>query len=254
MQNKEILKLIKLNASLLELHNENEFKVRSYSSAAYTLDKINIQLSSLSLPELEKLQGVGKSIASKIFEISKNNTFSELQDLLANTPPEVVEMLDIKGIGPKKVRLIWKELEIVTIEQLVVACKDGRIAKLKGFGDKLQEEILEFLEFKAASKGKNYYGDVESTALELEVVLKERLKTEKVSVTGEIRRKLEVVEVLQYVVGTNLHGEATLAEQKLKLKLSCILKVNLLRNVTFIHAAKGILQAKLRMECHYSAF
>ena len=85
MQNKEILKLIKLNASLLELHNENEFKIRSYSSAAYTLDKINLQLSTLSLPELEKLQGVGKSIAGKIFEISQNNTFSELQELLAKS-------------------------------------------------------------------------------------------------------------------------------------------------------------------------
>ena len=105
MRNKEILKLLKFTASLLELHNENEFKIKSYNSATFNLDKVKVQLSALSVQELEQISGIGKGIAAKIFEISKHNTFAELEQLIADTPVEVVQMLDIKGIGPKKVQI-----------------------------------------------------------------------------------------------------------------------------------------------------
>ena len=202
MRNKEILKLLKFTASLLELHNENEFKIKSYNSATFNLDKVKVQLSALSVQELEQISGIGKGIAAKIFEISKHNTFAELEQLIADTPVEVVQMLDIKGIGPKKVRAIWKELEITTIEALTIACKEGRVAALKGFGEKIQEEILEYLAFIEASKGKVYYADVEQAALDLEILLKEKLNTEKVALVGDIRRKLDVVERLQYIITT----------------------------------------------------
>jgi DNA polymerase (family 10) len=202
MENKEILKLLKLNGKLLELHGENEFKIRSYNNATYQLDKTNVKLSSLSLQELEQIQGVGKSIAQKIIEITENRTFSELQKLLEKTPKGVVEMLGITGLGPKKVSTIWHELGIDSIQLLEIACKEGKIAPLKGFGERLEEEILEYLVFIEESKGKFFYADAEKDAQLVEKVLQNIFGKEYASLAGAMRRKLEVADKVEFLVGT----------------------------------------------------
>ena len=141
MSNDEIIEILDLTAKLLELHGENDFKVRAYTVAVYNLDKTTEDLTQLSVNQLSLLQGVGKSIATKIDEIVHSGTLQEMQELLAKTPEGVVEMFGIKGIGPKKVRQIWQELNIVDTRELLLACENGEVAKLKGFGDKIQETI-----------------------------------------------------------------------------------------------------------------
>ena len=130
MGNSEIIEILKLTSVLLELHDENVFKIKGYSNAVYNLEKRSENLSSLTQAELEQIEGVGKSIAGKINEINTSGRLEELNKLLEITPVGVVDMLSIKGIGPKKIRTIWKELNIESKEQLLSAIHSTKNEKL----------------------------------------------------------------------------------------------------------------------------
>jgi DNA polymerase (family X) len=198
MDNQYILNQLELTAKLLELHDQNEFKIRGFSTAAFSLDKYAGDLTTLPLDDLSKLQGVGKSIALKIDEIRTNGTFQELTDLLANTPEGVVQMFDIKGIGPKKVKLIWKELNLTDVHELLLACENGEVAKLKGFGDKIQATIKESILFAQSKAAKLRMHRGEALANELYASL--RPLFEKVKIVGDVLRKNEEVDLVQIVV------------------------------------------------------
>ncbi len=206
MENEDIISLLALTGKLLELHDENPFKVKAYPSAVFNLEKINIPLAGMALADLEKLDGVGKGIAQKINEINASGTFAELQTLIANTPPGVLDMLDIKGIGPKKVRTIWKELGVEDKQALMQACEENKVAQLKGFGEKTQETIKQSLLYAEGQKGKVFYSETEPVALHLLEILKTKFPL--ASVSGEFRRKLEVIELLSFVIGCDHVGEA----------------------------------------------
>ena len=199
MSNEEIVALLELTVKLLELHDENEFKIKNLSFAVRSLDKESADLMSLSLEQLAGLQSVGKSVAGKIDEMRKTGTSQELRDLLAKTPEGLLEMLQIKGIGPKKVRAIWQELSITDNRELLLACENGEVAKLKGFGDKIQATIKESILYAQSNTGKLRMEKGE----ELAQILFDRLEKqfEQVEIVGDIRRKNEIVHSIQLVVG-----------------------------------------------------
>ncbi|MER2996113.1 DNA polymerase/3'-5' exonuclease PolX [Pontibacter populi] len=208
MENKKIIRLFKLAAELMELHDENPFKVRSYVNGAATLELVEEPLAGMSQATLEGIQGVGKGIAAKIIEINETGSFEELDQMLAATPPGVVEMLRIKGIGPKKVRTIWKELGTETVEELLDACEQDKLSKLKGFGAKTQENIKQALLFTQQNRGKLLYAEAEPSAEELLQTIKQALPDAKVEVVGDVRRRMEIVESLQFVVATDAFKDA----------------------------------------------
>ena len=107
MSNKEIAKLLKMTTSLLELHGENQFKIRTYSNAVFNIEKQEQDLSAKSQQELEELDGIGKGLAQSIVQIQEKGSFDMLDELIAKTPEGIVEMLSLKGIGPKKIKLVW---------------------------------------------------------------------------------------------------------------------------------------------------
>jgi len=203
LDNNTILKQLKLLAALMELHDENSFKIRGYQNAIFNLDKTDIELGELSLEALEKIDGIGKSIAKTISEINTNGVSVSLQEYLNTTPQGIVELLDIKGIGPKKIKVLWKELGIESGHELKEAANAGLVAKLKGFGDKTQQTIINALEFKEANANKLHYADAEQLVSEII----ERLKSIQPEIiceaTGEIRRKMEVIELIDILVGLN---------------------------------------------------
>ncbi|MFL5731091.1 MAG: DNA polymerase/3'-5' exonuclease PolX [Cytophagaceae bacterium] len=201
MQNQEIINQLKLASMLMELHEENAFKIRGYQNAVFNLDKVTVELATLSLEELTGLEGIGKGIAAKIHDLCNKNEFAELNELLEKTPKGIIEMLDIKGIGPKKVRTIWKELKIEDKESLLTACNENKISALKGFGEKTQEAIKLALVFTEAHKEKFLYAEAEESALKLEKDIQALKISDLVSLSGEIRRKLEVVETVQVIIG-----------------------------------------------------
>ena len=212
LENKKIIKLFKLTAELLELHDANPFKVRGYANAVAALELVEEPLAVKPQAELESIAGVGKGIAAKVVEISATGSFEELDQMLASTPPGVVEMLSIKGIGPKKVRLIWKELGTETLEELLEACEQDKLSKIKGFGAKTQETVKQALLFTQQNRGKLLYAEAESAAEELLASIKEVLPGARAEVAGDIRRRLEIVESLQLVVESN---DPAAAQEKL---------------------------------------
>ena len=208
MDNRALTRAFKLAAQLMELHDENPFKIRAIEGTANALDALSFPVSEIERSGLPDRTGLSKTAAAKVAELLDTGTFSELQRLLEATPPGVVEMLSIKGIGPKKIRSLWRELGIESTEQLREAAETDQVSKLKGFGKKTQESILESLEFAGQSKGKLLYPQAEALAEELCQQLRDGLKIEKVAVAGEIRRRLETVEVVRMVAATDQPAKA----------------------------------------------
>jgi DNA polymerase (family 10) len=202
MTTEEIADALKLTAKLMELHDENPFKIKSIANAAFKLNKTDIDLQGKSLQELEQIDGIGKSIAAKIHELQTTGSLKELEEMISKTPQGVIEMMSIKGIGPKKVAQLWRELEIESVGELLYACNENRLITLKGFGAKTQAEVKKQIEFYHASLGKHHYAAVEEYALKLVEELKKKYKTDLVSLTGAIRRKCEIIDTIEILIAT----------------------------------------------------
>lgn len=203
MDNRALTRAFKLAAQLMELHDENPFKIRAIEGTATALDALSFPVAEVERSGLPDRTGLSKTAAAKVAELLDTGTFSDLQRLLDVTPPGVVEMLGIKGIGPKKIRALWRELGIESTEQLREAAESDQVSKLKGFGKKTQDSILESLEFAGQSKGKLLYPQAETLADDLARHLRDSLNTEQVAVVGEIRRRLETVETVSLVAATD---------------------------------------------------
>jgi len=204
----------------MELHNENPFKVKSVANAAFKIDKLPYSLTNKSLSDLEAIDGLGKSIAAKVAELLHSGTLNELNDLLSQTPAGIVEMMQIKGLGPKKLLVIWKELGIDSVGELYYACNENRLIEAKGFGLKTQEEIKKNIEFSIASNGRFLYARVENFAESLLDVLKSEFKTELCFLTGQFRRRCEIVDSLDFLIVAEMPSEIASTLEKLGLSFS----------------------------------
>lgn len=200
MENKTIARTLRLLSSLMELHNENPFKIRSVANAAFKVDKLPYPIAAKSLAEMEQVDGLGKSIAAKVWALVHTNSIKDLEDLLNQTPPGIIEMMQIKGIGPKKILVIWKDLGIDTVGELYYACNENRLIEAKGFGLKTQEEIKKNIEFSIASNGRFLYAKVEKFAADLLKLTKKNLNTELIYITGQFRRKCEIIDSLDFLI------------------------------------------------------
>ncbi|GAB3503365.1 PHP domain-containing protein [Emticicia fontis] len=196
--NSYIVETLEITAKLMELHDADELRVRVFTNAIYYMDKYTGDLAALDFGQLTQIQGVGKTMAGKILEIVNSGTLKELQELLANTPEGVIDMFKIKGIGVKKIKVLWKEVGIDNINDLQIACENGSLAKVKGFGGKTQESILQSITFVNSQAGKLRMDKAQALA---EVIQQELEKYfAKVEISGEVRRKSEIVESLLFLV------------------------------------------------------
>ncbi|MDB4903297.1 MAG: polymerase/3-5 exonuclease PolX [Mucilaginibacter sp.] len=202
MENKPIARKLRLLSQLMELHDDNPFKIKSLVNAAFKVDKMPYPIAGKTLSELEKIDGIGKSTAGKITELLKTGSITEMEELLAKTPAGVIEMMGIKGIGPKKVAIIWRELGIESVGELFYACNENRLVEAKGFGLKTQEDIRKVIEFTMASHGKFLYAQVEPEANELIEQIKAIFPDGLIEFAGEFRRLCEIVSKLTIVLGS----------------------------------------------------
>ncbi|MDO8991966.1 DNA polymerase/3'-5' exonuclease PolX [Daejeonella sp.] len=200
MENKTIARTLRLLSQLMELHNENPFKVKSVANAAFKVDKLPYPIATKTLDQMEQLDGLGKSIASKIWELVHSNTIGDLSDLLKQTPPGIVEMMKIKGLGPKKILVIWKDLGIESVGELYYACNENRLIEAKGFGLKTQEEIKKTIEFNMASNGRFLYAQVESFAEAILERIKVEIQPDLTCLTGQYRRRSEIIDSIDLLL------------------------------------------------------
>ena len=203
ISNDSIADQLKLYSQLMDLHCKDPLKGKSYAGASYRIDKLPTNLSELDIPSLEKVDGVGKSLAGKIHEINETGSFKDLQQLLAETPTGVMDMLNIKGIGPKKVRQIWKELDIESVGELLYACNENRLSQHKGFGEKTQQTIIEGINFNASNTGKLHFATAEKVAAEIQTLLEQTNVFETITISGQLRRKCDVIELFEWVCIAN---------------------------------------------------
>lgn len=192
--NKEIIRLLRQAATLLELHEVNPFQVKAYTSAIYTLERAEGPLYSRSPAELGEL-GLSKGMAEKVWTLGQDRMPEDLAELLAKTPEGLLAILDIKGLGAKKVLVLWKELGIESVEALRQAAVSGKIADLKGFGIKTQEAILEQIQFKEQQAGRLLL----SEAIELSETLADILRQKgiRTEMAGQTRRRMEITDGIE---------------------------------------------------------
>lgn len=225
MENKTIARTLRLLSQLMELHNENPFKIKSIANAYFKVDKLPFALKDIPVDEIDKIEGIGKGLASKIVELLQTGALQELNNIIQQTPEGVVEMLSIKGIGPKKISIIWSVLGIESIGELYYACNENRLIEAKGFGLKTQEEIKNAIEFKLAANGRFLYAQVEGFANILNAQLSDWLigvdNHASIAIAGQYRRCCEIIDELEIVIGAE-HMEQVIGALPLFEPLSLI--------------------------------
>lgn len=202
MTNKQIASAFSYLASLMELHGDNPFKIRSYSNAYIALRKLQTPLADIPAADLPDIKGVGKSTAGKITELLTTGNMENIIKLEAKTPPGVREMLKIKGFGPKKVRTVWKELGAETIGELLYACNENRLIEIKGFGEKTQRDLKAKLEYYQKSRNSFHYAALENDAHAALEYIQNQLPGTAVALTGSIRRRSNIADKIEILVGT----------------------------------------------------
>lgn len=200
MTNKEIAKTFQELAAIMELHGENPFKIRSYNSAYINLRKLETPLSSIPQEELGNIKGVGKAISGKITELLENGKMETLERYKSQTPIGIQEMLRIKGFGVKKIRTIWKEMEIETIGELLYAVNENRLIELKGFGKKTQADLKAKLEYYQKSKKSFHYATLEADAFKTVDFLKNKLPDIAISLVGAMRRCAVIADSIEILI------------------------------------------------------
>lgn len=212
MTNKEIASVLKLTSELMELHEENPFKIKSLASASFRVSKVPTPLFELDQTQLEKIEGIGKGIATKIVEMRETGQLSDLNNLLAKTPNGIVSVMQVKGLGPKKVKELWHGLGIESIGELYYACKENRLITLKGFGEKTQTAVLHAIEFMQENASKFRFANAELVAVQVLEKLKIKYPETMHSLVGPMRRKCEIVEQIDVVVAGKINTEELVLE------------------------------------------
>lgn len=200
MTNKEIAGRFTLLSKLMELHDDNQFKAKSYAVAAFRIKQLPENLDGMSTEDVHHIAGIGDAIGRKIIELISTGSIKVLDQLLEKTPEGIIEMLRIKGLGAKKISVIWREMEIENLGELLYAINENRLLKFPGFGQKTQENIKQAIEFYLKQKGQFLYAQVEQFSEEFLQLLMKKFPSEKISLTGNMRRHSETIDKIEYVI------------------------------------------------------
>lgn len=199
MENYQIADSFSLLAKIMDIHGENSFKTKTYSNAAFQLEKVTDPIDGMNAATIAALKGVGDSTAKKIIELLETGKLSLLEDYILKTPPGVLEMLSIKGIGPKKINTIWKEMELESVGELLYACNENRLTLYKGFGEKTQENVRSSIEYYLSQQGFFLYQQSETFANGIMQLLKNSFPTSATHFTGDYARHSETLETIEFV-------------------------------------------------------
>ena len=215
MENYQIADLLKDIARLMEVHGENSFKIKSYQNAAFKLDRLTTPIYGLTKEELENIDGIGKSLSTKLANYFVTGEIEDYQKLLSETPEGVLDIMHVKGIGPKKTSIIWKEMGIESLGELLYACNENRLIEVKGFGEKTQQQIKEAVQYKLASKGYFHFATAEQLAETTFEKIK-GLQGTSWNYCGEFRRKCEILQNIDLIIKNSFADEFKMFYQKNK--------------------------------------
>ena len=199
MDNYAIADNFALLSKLMDIHGDNSFKAKSYAAAAFTIEKLPSPLSEMTIEKISAVRGIGNAIAKNVIEQIQTGTLPILIEYIQKTPEGILTMLSIKGIGPKKIATIWKDLEIETIGELLYACEENRLANYKGFGEKSQQNIKEAISFYLGSQGSYLYQEMEKVVAQFQENLHHQFPDFRFSVAGDFSLQQEIISNLVFI-------------------------------------------------------
>ena len=200
MTNKEIAQTFQLLSNLMELHDGDPFRIKSYQFVYQTIRNLDVSLVDLPQSELAKIKGIGKSIALQIVELFSTGSLTGLNNLLEISPPGIIKLLKIKGFGPKKIKQLWSELGIETPGELLYAIQENRLLALKGFGQKSQDELHKQILFLLHHENQFLYPELLQEANELLDFFQAIHSTINIELTGDLKRKLPYSKTIEFIL------------------------------------------------------
>ncbi|MFL2843274.1 MAG: helix-hairpin-helix domain-containing protein, partial [Coraliomargaritaceae bacterium] len=231
----EIIKILKEIGVLLELKGENAFKVRAYQSGARTLERLEENFEQIvEAGRLKELKGIGQALVQKIELLYREGRLPFYEDLKASVAPGLLEFLEIPGLGGKKVKVIYDQLGIDTMDALKEACTSGTIEALEGFGKKSAEKILSGIENRKAYGKRHLWWSVTDLVERILDILRAHPNTIRAEVAGSYRRSMETVGDLDFIVASESASEL----------MELFVALEGVKEVT----AKGITKSSVRFE------
>ncbi|HXX77387.1 MAG TPA: DNA polymerase/3'-5' exonuclease PolX [Ktedonobacteraceae bacterium] len=195
MDKNQVASLLDEIGSLLELQEgSNSFEVRAYQNAARAVNSLDGDIEQLTREgKLKGVPGLGTTIIKRIEEAVETGHIALYDELVETTPPVKIEMMRIPGVGPKKINVIYNQLQVKSIPDLVQACEENKVAALPGFGKKTQDKIIQGIAFLAQHAGRFLYPVAEEEASHIYTVLKELPEIVRLQVAGSLRRRRETI-------------------------------------------------------------
>lgn len=201
MDKEGIAKIFEEIATLLELKGANPFRIRAYRNAAHAILNLDEDLKVVvKQGRLTDLEGIGKDLAEKITILVTKGSLPFYNKLKRSIPAGVIEMMQVHGLGGKKIKTIYEKLKIKSIAALKKACQKGRLSKLRGFGTKTEKNILASLEHTETYQKRHYWWDAMEMASPILNSLRKLKGVKKAEIAGSLRRKLETVGDLDFLV------------------------------------------------------
>ena len=216
MTNKELARALRETGSLIELTNGNPFRARAMQAAARTLRGLEESAADrVHAGTLTEIDGIGDGLAADIEELLERGSFELRDELLNAVPAGLLDVLRVKGLGTKKVRVLWDELGITTLDELEDAAQRGAIKQLDGFGAKTQENILENVKLLRQYSARRRFADAYHDVQPLLRILRAHEAVTQAALTGALRRKLETVSAATLIVASDAVDavQQTLADQ-----------------------------------------
>ena len=204
MDKNDIIGVLDLIGTMLEIKGENPFKVRAYFSGSRTLQTLEEDLGIvIEEGRLGNIPGIGKALTEKIETLFTTGELEFLDKLKASVPDGLLELLEVPGLGGKKINALHQKLGIDSIESLAQACNDGRVAELKGFGTKTQDKILSGIENREAYAARHLWWDARRVADRILPGLQGLPEVDRVEAAGSLRRGMETVGDLDFLVASS---------------------------------------------------
>jgi len=203
MKNQLVADILYEIADLLDLKGEIFFKTRAYRQAAQTIEVLDEDIEIVSKENrLQDIPGIGEALAKKISEIVKTDKLEYLEKLKQEVPEELLKMLDISGLGPKRVAALYQKLGIKTIEQLRKACYEGKLRNLDGFGELLEQNILRGIQVMEKTSGRALLNIASDDGYNYVSYLKNFKKIKRLSLAGSLRRRKETIGDIDILVSS----------------------------------------------------
>jgi DNA polymerase (family 10) len=204
MDKKDIVEVLERIGTMMEIKGENPFKIRAYSAGARTLQTMEEDLGEvIEAGRLGDVPGIGKALTQKIETLYNKGELEFYDKLVASVPSGLMDLLDIPGLGGKKIKVLHEKLEVDSIESLTVACQEGRVAELKGFGKKTEEKILSGIKNREAYAARHLWWDARSVVEKILPGLEGLPEVERVEAAGSFRRGMETVGDLDFLVASS---------------------------------------------------